>query len=68
MKKDIQEQEITNDILLNPENYYNKWYRPEVKDINDMVKNLTNGGKHQEIANTKHLYKKENILRIKIQF
>ena len=28
----------------------------EVKDINDMVKNLTNGGKHQEIANTKHLY------------
>lgn len=56
LKKDIQEQEITNDILLNPENYYNKWYRPEVKDINDMVKNLTNGGKHQEIANTKHLY------------
>lgn len=56
LKKDIQEQEITNDILLNPENYYNKWYRPEVKDINDMVKNLTNGGKHQAIANTKHLY------------
>lgn len=56
LKKDIQKQEITDDILLNPKNYYNKWYRPEVDNINKMVEELTKDGKHQEIDNIKHQY------------
>ena len=56
LKKDIQGQELTDEVLLNPKNYYNKWYRPEVKDISDIVQKLTNNGNHPEITNIKHSY------------
>lgn len=58
LKKDIQGQELTDEVLLNPKNYYNKWYRPEAKDISDIVQRLTNNGNHPEIANIKHSYDK----------
>lgn len=56
LKKNIQKQELTDEILLNPENYCSKWYRLEAKDIKDIVNQLTNGGHHQDIINIKHLY------------
>ncbi len=56
LKKDIQKQELTDGILLNPKNYYNKWYRPEANDINDIVTKLAEGSKHQAINNIKQMY------------
>lgn len=56
LKINIQEQELTDEILLNPKNYYNKWYRPEARDISDIVKQLTDNNKHPEISNIKQSY------------
>ena len=56
MKKTVSQQETTDELLLNPNNYYNKWYRPEANDISDMVKQLTDNNKHPEILNIKQSY------------
>lgn len=56
MKKNVQQKELTDELLLNPNSYYNKWYRPEANDISDMVKQLTDDNKHPEITNIKQSY------------
>ena len=56
MKKNVQQKELTDELLLNPNSYYNKWYRPEANNISDMVKQLTDNNKHPEITNIKQSY------------
>ena len=56
LQKKFLEKKITDKILLESENYYKFWYKPEANSLSTMVEKLTKDGKHQEINNLNHLY------------
>lgn len=56
LKAEFKNVELTDEILLNPDNYYNIWYRPEAKSIWNIVELLTTETRHQEISNIKFMY------------
>lgn len=56
LQKKFLEKKITDKILLESENYYKFWYKPEANSLSTIVDKLTKDGKHREIANLDYLY------------
>lgn len=53
----LKKHKITDNELLRPENYYNKWYKPEANDINDMAAKLVKKANHPEIEHINSMYR-----------
>lgn len=58
LQKKFLEKKITDKILLESENYYNFWYKPEANSLSTIVDKLTKDGHHKEIVNLNDMYKK----------
>ena len=57
LKKDIKiNNNISEDILLNQENYYNRWYKPDINALNHIPQKLKSKESQEVIQNIHEIY------------